>query len=139
LRVGDLEELNGKAPVLCRDRKAPLLIGSVKSNMGHSESASGLFGISKVIIAMETGFIPPNLHYSCPKEGVESLVNGKLKVSVHVTGELFKASLFCNMQKELILFLIHLTILFFFMEKESAVYKVTLCFIVLSCHVDRGL
>jgi fatty acid synthase len=55
--------------------------------MGHSEAASGICGISKVIIVMETGFIPPNLHYNNPKEGVESLVNGQLKVSVHVTAE----------------------------------------------------
>jgi fatty acid synthase len=87
LQVGDLEELNGIAQVFCKDRKIPLLIGSVKSNLGHSEGVSGLCGVSKVIIAMETGFIPPNLHYNNPKEGVESLVNGQLKVSVHVTTE----------------------------------------------------
>jgi fatty acid synthase len=71
----------------CKDRKTPLLIGSIKSNMGHSEAASGLCGIVKVIITMETGFIPPNLHYKNPREGVESLVRGQLKVSVHVTAE----------------------------------------------------
>jgi fatty acid synthase len=87
LQVGDLEELNGTAPVFCRDRKAPLLIGSVKSNMGHPEAASGLCGISKVIIAMETGFIPPNLHYNNPREGVESLVNGQLKVRACIRAE----------------------------------------------------
>jgi len=36
-----------------------------------------------VIIAMETGLIPPNLHYSNPREGVEELVNGQMKVSLH--------------------------------------------------------
>jgi fatty acid synthase len=87
LQAGDLEELNSIVQVFCRERKTALLIGSVKSNMGHSEAASGLCGIVKVIIAMETGFIPPNLHYNNPREGVESLVNGQLKVSFYIRAE----------------------------------------------------
>jgi fatty acid synthase len=70
------------ALAFCKERKVPLLIGSVKSNMGHSEGASGLSGITKVLIAMDTGIIPPNLHYDNPREGVEELVNGQLKVSL---------------------------------------------------------
>lgn len=66
----------------CENRKAPLLIGSLKSNLGHPEGVSGLCGITKVIIAMETGFIPPNLHYNNPREGVEPLAKGQLKVSM---------------------------------------------------------
>jgi fatty acid synthase len=83
LQVGDPGELKGMALAFCKERKIPLLIGSVKSNMGHSEGAAGLCGITKVIIAMETGFIPPNLHYSNPRESVEELVNGQMKVSLH--------------------------------------------------------
>jgi fatty acid synthase len=71
----------------CEDRKTPLLIGSVVSNTGHTEGASGLCGITKVIIGMETGFIPPNLHYRNPREDVESLVNGQLKVNIDITAE----------------------------------------------------
>jgi fatty acid synthase len=85
LQVGDLEELKAISQVFCKDRETPLLIGSVKSNLGHTEGASGLCGITKVIIGMETGFIPPNLHYSYPREGVESLMNGQLKVNIHLT------------------------------------------------------
>jgi hypothetical protein len=33
---------------------------------------------------METGFISPNLHYSNPREGVESLMNGQLKVNIDI-------------------------------------------------------
>jgi fatty acid synthase len=81
LQVGDLEELNAITLGVCKDRKTPLLIGSVKSNTGHTEGAAGLCGVIKVIIGMETGFIPPNLQYSNPREGVESLMNGQLKVN----------------------------------------------------------
>jgi fatty acid synthase len=84
LQVGDHEELKAMALAFCKERKTPLLVGSVKSNMGHSEGASGLCGITKVIIAMETGFIPPNLHYNNPREGVEELVNGQMKVNIYI-------------------------------------------------------
>ncbi|XP_069677436.1 fatty acid synthase-like isoform X2 [Periplaneta americana] len=79
-KVGDPEELNTLDEIFCKGRKTPLPIGSVKSNIGHSEPASGLCSITKVIIAMETGFVPPNLHYNNPREGVEGLKDGRLEV-----------------------------------------------------------
>jgi fatty acid synthase len=87
LQVGDLEELKAITLAFCKDRKTPLLIGSVKSNLGHTEGAACLCGVTKVIIGMETGFIPPNLHYKNPREGVESLMNGQLKVNTDITAE----------------------------------------------------
>lgn len=40
-KVGDPQELNTIVDVFCKGRTEPLLIGSIKSNMGHSEPASG--------------------------------------------------------------------------------------------------
>jgi fatty acid synthase len=80
MQVGDPEELNTLDQVFCKGRKKPLFIGSVKSNIGHSEPASGLCSIIKTLIAMETGIIPPNLHYCNPRVEVEALVAGRLKV-----------------------------------------------------------
>ena len=84
MQVGDPEELAALDQVFCKGRQTPLLIGSVKSNMGHSEPASGLCSVTKVLIAMELGLIPPNLHFSNPKEEVEGLLAGRFKVHIQL-------------------------------------------------------
>lgn len=83
--VGDPEELNTIESVFCPGRTEPLKIGSVKSNIGHAEPASGMGQIAKVIIANEVGVIPPNLHYKQPREGVKGLTDGRLKVVTEAT------------------------------------------------------
>jgi fatty acid synthase len=85
MQVGDSEELNAVDHVFCKGRKTPLLIGSVKSNMGHPEPVSGLCSITKVVIAMENGVIPANLNFSKPNEDVEGMVMGRLKVHTRPT------------------------------------------------------
>jgi len=82
MQVGDPVELAALHKVFCKGRETPLLIGSVKSNMGHSEPAAGLCSITKVLIAMEHGLIPPNLHFSNPRQDVEGLLAGRLKVHI---------------------------------------------------------
>ncbi|XP_068150522.1 fatty acid synthase [Drosophila tropicalis] len=79
--VGDDQEANMLSNFFCHPtRTTPLLIGSVKSNMGHAEPASGVSALAKMIIAMEEGIIPRNLHYHTPNPAVPALVEGRLKV-----------------------------------------------------------
>ena len=73
--------MNGFTDVFCKDRSSPLLIGSVKSNMGHSEPASGLCSIAKILLSMENGMIPPNLHFKNPNKDIPALSDGRLQVS----------------------------------------------------------
>jgi len=82
MQVGDPEELAALDQVFCKERQTPLLIGSVKSNLGHCEPASGLCSVVKVLIAMEHGLIPPNLNFSSPRQDVEGLVAGRFKVHI---------------------------------------------------------
>lgn len=79
-KVGDPQEINSIADIFCKNRKGPLLIGSVKSNMGHSEPASGLCSIAKILIAMESGIIPPNLHFNNPNTNIPALLDGRIQV-----------------------------------------------------------
>lgn len=47
-KVGDPEELNAIDRVFCNGRKEPLLVGSVKANLGHTEPAAALASLTKV-------------------------------------------------------------------------------------------
>ncbi|KAJ8946538.1 hypothetical protein NQ318_004674 [Aromia moschata] len=76
----DPEEGNAIDATLTKKRKTPLLIGSTKSNIGHSEPASGICAITKCIIAMESGFVPPNNHFNTPRKEIKGLLEGRLEV-----------------------------------------------------------
>jgi acyl transferase domain-containing protein len=58
-KVGDAIEVDGLATVFSRTPNRPLMIGSVKSNIGHSEAASGISSVIKATMALERGQIPP--------------------------------------------------------------------------------
>jgi len=49
-----------------RDRNPPLIIGSVKTNLGHLESAAGIAGLIKVALSLKREIIPPHLHFHKP-------------------------------------------------------------------------
>ncbi len=62
--VGDPIEVEaiGRAIGSARSADNPLLIGSVKSNIGHLEPASGFAGLLKVILSLKHRLIPPTIH-----------------------------------------------------------------------------
>ncbi|MEP6917342.1 MAG: type I polyketide synthase, partial [Acidobacteriota bacterium] len=63
--LGDPIELEALDAVLSEGRPdgATLIVGSVKSNVGHLEAASGIAGLIKVVLSLQHGEIPPNLHF----------------------------------------------------------------------------
>jgi acyl transferase domain-containing protein/acyl carrier protein len=66
-RLGDLTEVSALASVYgSAPRENPLVIGSVKTNLGHLESAAGIAGVLKAVLALEREAIPANLHFSKP-------------------------------------------------------------------------
>lgn len=55
----------------CKDTENPLLVGSVKTNLGHLESAAGVASIIKVILALQHDLIPPQIHFSTLNKMIE--------------------------------------------------------------------
>ncbi|MBO2437137.1 SDR family NAD(P)-dependent oxidoreductase [Actinomadura nitritigenes] len=66
--LGDPIEAKAVGEVLGAGRAAdePLLIGSAKSNLGHMESAAGIAGLIKTVLALHHGLIPASAHYKEP-------------------------------------------------------------------------
>lgn len=62
-----------------RERGRELLIGSVKSNIGHLESGAGIAGIIKCALCLKHGAAPPNLHFEKPNPAID-LEGWRLKV-----------------------------------------------------------
>ncbi|MGW3498263.1 type I polyketide synthase [Streptomyces sp. NPDC001020] len=59
---GDPIEATALGRVLGGDRDTPLLIGSVKTNIGHLEASAGLAGLMKNLLALRHRTLPPSLH-----------------------------------------------------------------------------
>ena len=86
-QVGDATELQSLVEILNSDRPNPqrqvngstragrneqLLVGSVKSNLGHTLEAAGLVGLVKLLIAMRRGEIPPTINFEKPNPGLQA-------------------------------------------------------------------
>jgi len=56
--------------------------------MGHSEPASGLCSLAKIVISMESGKIPANLHFANPNPDIPALLDGKLQVNYNPLDDL---------------------------------------------------
>lgn len=79
--TGDPIEASAVASVFQQGRSAddPLFIGSVKTNLGHTEPTSGLASVIKVALALEKGVIPPSINFEKPNKRL-SLDEWNLKV-----------------------------------------------------------
>ncbi|MGA4816919.1 hypothetical protein ACPA9J_27415 [Pseudomonas aeruginosa] len=54
-----------------RQRKKPLLVGSVKANMGHLDAAAGMASVIKTMQLLRHGEVPPQLHLVKPNALVD--------------------------------------------------------------------
>src|SRR5947209_528121 len=63
---GDPIEASALGDTVGRDRGRPCRVGSVKTNIGHLDSAAGIAGLIKTALAVHHGRIPPSLHFNDP-------------------------------------------------------------------------
>lgn len=70
--LGDPIEVAGITHAFANDtkRKQYCAIGSVKSNIGHMDSAAGLAGLAKTIYAIKHAQLPPSLNFDCPNQNI---------------------------------------------------------------------
>lgn len=70
--AGDFVEANAIQQTLSSGRSMddPLIVGSVKTNIGHAEAASGLASVIKTVYMLEAGLIPPNLNFEKANERI---------------------------------------------------------------------
>ncbi len=71
--LGDPIEVRALAQTLAQGRRDEdaLRIGSVKTNIGHLESAAGIAGVIKVILSLQHEAIPPHLHFTQPSPHID--------------------------------------------------------------------
>lgn len=70
--VGDPIELEALGKVLAegRPKDHPCIVGSVKTNIGHTEGASGVAGLIKAALSLKHRTIPPSLHFHSPNPNI---------------------------------------------------------------------
>jgi acyl transferase domain-containing protein/NADPH:quinone reductase-like Zn-dependent oxidoreductase/acyl carrier protein len=69
-RVGDPAEAGAIGDVLGTKRSQPLPIGSIKTNIGHTETAAGVAGVLKAMLALEHDLLPASLHFDEPNPDI---------------------------------------------------------------------
>ena len=62
----EIEALRKAFEVSDQPRSQPCVLGSVKSNIGHLDAASGVTGLVKTILSLKNKAIPPTVHYTAP-------------------------------------------------------------------------
>lgn len=85
-QAGDCQELQAISETIASVRSVdnPIIVGSVKTNIGHLEGAAGIAGLIKGVLTLERGRIPPNINFEKPNPDID-FDNWKVKVATIFT------------------------------------------------------
>ncbi|CAH2051828.1 unnamed protein product, partial [Iphiclides podalirius] len=76
----DKAELESLDSVFCKNRNNELLVGSVMSNIGYGEAASGISAVTKVLLGYHSGTLAANLNCENPRRDVAALRDGRMRI-----------------------------------------------------------
>ena len=77
--AGDPVEITSVHNVFCsEERSRPMMLGCVKSNLGHSEGAAGLVALTKCLLVFQNECIPPNINYKRTNPKLTGVLNGDM-------------------------------------------------------------
>ncbi|XP_041973302.1 fatty acid synthase-like isoform X2 [Aricia agestis] len=79
-RDSDKRELEAIDEFFCKGRRKPLPVGSVMSNIGYVESASGLSSVTKILLGYQCGKLAANLHYNTPRDDIAAIKEGRIEI-----------------------------------------------------------
>jgi acyl transferase domain-containing protein len=82
--IGDPIEARALGEIFTGRRRRPVIMGSVKTNIGHAGGASGIAGLLKAVLAIENAMIPPSLNYASANPGIDLQALG-LRVNTTLT------------------------------------------------------
>jgi acyl transferase domain-containing protein/NADPH:quinone reductase-like Zn-dependent oxidoreductase len=80
-QAGDPRELKAISDALCNERPAdkPMLVGSIKTNIGHLEGSAGVAGVIKAVMTIEKGRIPRHINFQSWNPDID---HRRLKVNI---------------------------------------------------------
>ncbi|XP_035722529.1 fatty acid synthase-like [Vespa mandarinia] len=84
-KVGDPEKMNAIDHIFTEGRTKPLKVGTIKSNIGYTEAASGINSIIKAIISMKSSLTSLNINFNRPRKDVKCLTEGRIKIVTKTT------------------------------------------------------
>lgn len=70
-KIGDPIEISALQSTVAKNRQDDCYLGSVKSNIGHLESAAGIAGLIKSLLILNHGIVPANLHFHTPNKYID--------------------------------------------------------------------
>lgn len=72
-QAGDWRELKAISDTISKGRSGdqPVVVGSLKPNIGHLEGAAGVAGMIKGVMVLERGQIPPQANYETPNPDID--------------------------------------------------------------------